>query len=245
METKEKKESGVFWLMSDVSLKQDTEIYQYLRLDYLLSLLDSKMYYVKRKHYFSDKREKDYPNRMKFVVTPVGTPLQPNDNCQKEMTAKTAKFKEFSFLPTSCWTHYSKENILMWDRYTTQMGVRIKSSIDNFVSSFVDNKYYLWCGKMSYERHQQTNSFEESLWIKEPAYYDEREIRFYFSSKFEDISLDDCKSDHIMLKIKPDYMINEIVLSPHINKTAAKVIQKFIEDTYKITTKISDIELNN
>ena len=60
---KNESEARLFHIMQDVGLGNDTEICQYMALDYLKAILKTDNYFVKRKKFFIDKREKTIPLR--------------------------------------------------------------------------------------------------------------------------------------------------------------------------------------
>ena len=103
----------------------------------------------------------------------------------------------------------------MWKNYTTKIGVRIKSNINNFVASIDTDKYTIVCGVISYDGYI-SKPFEECIFSKEQYYKDEDEVRFYFlESNNKTISGES-------IPVFPDTMIDEIILSPFIHRKAEK-----------------------
>lgn len=236
---------GMFQLMQDVGLGNDTEICQYLALDYLMAILKTDKYFVKRKKFFIDKREKTIPLRLQFELTPFGRKLSPEQI--KRMDEKNKVIQHFetklSSLLTSCWTERVTENALMWDRDGERHKACIKTKVGDFVSAFRNTKFKIWCGKMLYEPINPMLISEDLIWYKEPFFSDEREIRFYFSTDFSRIVSDEGNNDGILIEVEKELLIHEIILSPYINKNAAEELKQSITETYGIKTTTSKIEV--
>lgn len=246
-ETRQVNESGVrmFHIMQDVGLANDTEICQYLALDYLKAILKTDEYYVKRKRFFVDKREKTVPFRIRFELTPYGQLLTPEQIRRMDERNKTIQYfeKESSSLLTSCWTERTTENALMWDRDGERHKVCIKTTVGDFVAAFGNTKFEIWCGKVIYEPINPVLMSEDIIWYKEPYFSDEREVRFYFSTEFGKIVSDKENNEGVPFEVNKKLLIHEIVLSPYINKNAAEELEQSISKTYGIKTTISKIEV--
>ena len=126
----------------------------------------------------------------------------------------------------------------MWKVYGKEMGVRIKSTVINFIksinediSSNSNNK--LLFGSIKYVENFVKDGEESIFLIKDSGYSDEKEFRFYLD--FKDITNKNKGEDFILINIDPKVMIKEIMFSPFISETAAKVFTKIIKERYKIT----------
>lgn len=248
METRDENRTTIFRLMQDVGLGCDTEICQYMKLDYLLNLLKSKKYYVNTKKCFIDKSEKKIPRKMQFMeFTRAGEQLTPSQKkkCQERSASISRYEKEYSCLLTSCWTERISENALMWDRMGGNYQACIKTTIGNFVKAFPNLEYNIWCGKMLYGPIFPVLMPEDIIWYKEQYFSDEREIRFYFSKELDQIQPDgDDKEDHKLMPVNIKTLIGEIILSPYIKKEVAEQIKEYISKTYGIKrTSLSKIEI--
>ena len=232
--------------MQDVGLGRDTDICQYMDLDYLKALLAKGEYYVKRKKLFVDKRERTVPLKLQFEFTPAGSKLTTVQIKRMDNRTKTIqKYRdEMSHLLTSCWTERITENALMWDRNAERHKACIKTKIGDFVNAFGDMRYIIWCGKMLYEPLNQTLLTDDMVWYKEPYFSDEKEIRFYFSTEFAKITPDENKDNGISLPVNLNTLIHEIILSPYIKKAAAEELKKTITEEYGIKTSLSKIEIS-
>lgn len=221
---------------------ENLTIYQYMDLDYLLHLLKKQEYYVKPKKYFSDKHECRLPIKSLFRIAPVGE----NDNDIKDQTPndyliKSRQFHESGNLLTACWTEHNGENVLMWKNFTSKLGVCIKSTIANFIASFKKDDFVICCGRMFYEGIKYHNDNIERLFIKDKAFKGEEEIRFYFIPSDK---IDTSKMKGLSIDVDPKVMINEIILSPYIDKIAANELKAYLKGEYDVKVKQSQIELN-
>ena len=229
-----------FSIMEEVD--ENLTIYQYMDLDYLLRLLKKQKYYVKPKKYFSDKHECSLPIKSLFRIAPVGE----NDNDIKDQTPddyliKSRLFRESGNLLTACWTEHNGENVLMWKNFTSKLGVCIKSTIANFIASFKKDNFVICCGRMFYEGIKYHNDNIERLFIKDKAFKGEEEIRFYFIPSDE---IDTSKMKGLSIAVDPKVMIDEIILSPYINRIAANELKTFITEKYNVKVNLSQIELS-
>ena len=211
-------------------------------LDYLLRLLKKQKYYVKPKKYFSDKHECSLPIKSLFRIAPVGE----NDNDIKDQTPndyliKSRQFRESGNLLTACWTEHNGENVLMWKNFTSKLGVCIKSTIANFIASFKKDDFVICCGRMFYEGIKYHNDNIERLFIKDKAFKGEEEIRFYFIPSDK---IDTSKMKGLSIAVDPKVMIDEIILSPYIDKIAANELIAYLKGEYDVKVKQSQIELN-
>lgn len=190
-------------------------IYQYMDLDYLLSLLESKQYFVNRKCHFEDRGESVLPPKSLFGFNAYGTLLDEEITQKKirEISNKLDSYRKSVYWLTSCWTKDNAESLLMWKNYTTKMGVRIKSNINNFVASINTDNFKILCGHIAYDGYT-LKPFGECIFSKEKYYKDEREVRFYF------IPNDDSNYSHkgVDIPINPLTLIEEIVLSPYFKR---------------------------
>lgn len=219
-------------------IKMETPIYQYMKLEYLISLLETKSYFIRAKKHFEDKRESNILSKKMFKMHYVHENIEPTQLKREleEMSSKLSEYGKTGTWLTSCWTLKEDEDILMWKSYASEMGVRIKSSIQNFATSLDTDNYWLWCGKMSYNGYNHNMSFEECLFSKEPYYSSEKEFRFYF------MPFDNQKNEQeqVSIPIMPNIMIGEIVISPFFNKDFSDWIMKEIK---QIPIKRSEIKL--
>lgn len=233
--------------MQDVGIGLDTPICQYMDLNYLMTLLTNKKYYITKKKFFVDKLGKRIPLRLRFLPIPCGQVGKTRDQerSQAERTAAICHYEQNAAnLLTSCWTERITENALMWDRGGEKHKVCIKSTIGNFISAISTSDYVIWCGKIIYEPIYPVLQSEDIIWYKEPYFSDEREIRFYFSTDYNNVTAGNAGVYNIQLQVQPETLIQEIILSPYIDKKTSTEIKKCIQERYHISTSSSAIEVN-
>lgn len=218
----------------------DLIIYQYMDLDYIIRLLDTKMYYVKPKCNFSDKNECTLPiTKNAFKIFPAD--YEPT---KKEigngMSDIWNEYKKYRFLNTACWTS-QEESYLMWKEYTSKIGCFIKTSVGSFINSLQTDEYEVWCGKIKYNDYANRKDLNDLIFSKSRIYESEREIRFIF--------IDNCSQDRqeiiqknprpININVDINTMIKEIVLSPLIEKRTANIIARTLSCKYNVRVCIS------
>lgn len=221
--------------------EDNVSIYQYMDLDYLISLLESKQYFVNRKCHFEDKGESVLPPKSLFGLNSFGVQLNKDEitKMTQEISEKLNRYRESSSWLTSCWTKDNTESLLMWKNYTTKIGVRIKSRIKDVIASIDTDKYTIVCGHMAYDGYT-SKPYEECLFSKEPYFKDEHEVRFYFIPNNE--SMNSIKGENI--SVLPDIMIDEITLSPYIKEIAAVKIAELLRREYDLNViNLSKIRL--
>jgi len=219
-----------FLLMDGVDEEQT--ICQYMDLDYLLRLLDTRTYFVKPKQSFQDFHERCLPFKSIFKLHFIGR------ECDKSMLADTEeslvrlrRFMESGTMLTACWTEHLGENALMWGNFTSKMGICIKSSIHNFMASLDTDDYNIWCGRMAYTGIRSDTEIIDCLFTKDKAFADEREIRFYFIPKSKQTNKN---GKGLSIPVMPQVLIDEIILSPYINAQACKILTDFINEKYNV-----------
>ena len=127
------------------NLSDDTPIYKYLKLPYLLELLTTKNLYIARRDIFSDRRDakgdkiqlSEYINTFDFAKRLT----------KKEMKSKELKSKFIWNQFISCWTLNINsereffENYLLWKNYDSRDIVcRIGTTINKLIFSISSNR---------------------------------------------------------------------------------------------------------
>lgn len=224
-------------------LDVNTPIRQYLNLDYLLRLLESRTYYVKCKRNFEDKREGTLPLNSIFRLQPVGniSSLSLCDYSIENSLEKYRLYKVSGDYLTSCWTEREGESALMWKNFVDKKGACIKTTISNFVASFLEDDFEIFCGRISYNGYNAEQTFMEALFSKERSFSEEKEIRFYFAPKAGKVNK---YADHASMPIDHKVLIDEIILSPYISPLERERLEHELSKKYEIEVSSSKIELN-
>ncbi len=217
---------------------QFKEIYHYMKLDYFFALLFSKKYYISARNKFDDKNEKSLPliETLGFSVVGIDVPKEQIEEDYKRREERRQKYKDLGFLPTTCWTYNDDESSLMWDAYTSEFGVRIKTNINAFLDNLNYDGYEVYCGYMHYHGYKNNKDHIDDLFSKSSLYADEKEFRFYFNPIDKEIEKSVKKQGHIKLNISSvSDMITEVSLSPSIrNNHDIKCFVKWVCDYYHI-----------
>lgn len=212
--------------------------------DDFICMIEYQRLYVSRKRFFADKFESQLPSNRLFPFQLFGRKLSQKDeeSLMKRASEIWNTYKESSNLLTSCWTLRESENYLMWKAYTrTNIGVRIESTIDNLVSSIKDYQYIIFCGPITYKGYG-SYKMNELLFSKNIHYSGEEEFRFYFE---EEGTASEITQNSVEIGINAKSMINQIILSPFLNKKAQKTIKEMIETKYTfISGKVKYSSIN-
>ena len=222
----------------------DKVICQYMRLDYLLQLLETHKLYAKRRRENDDANEGYYKKYLEFGFSVANNGVVP----QTENLKRKLSYRDIVDCPISCWTKTERESYLMWKSYAGDTGVRIKSSIHNLIASLQldlekDGNDKVYCGSMNYcPNLLPSNDEEKQFFSKDDVYTEEDELRFYF------ILSDDSNrkgTTHRLVPIDPKVIIDEILLSPFLCKEAANKLARMIKCSYGIeNVRKSDIKLS-
>lgn len=216
-------------------------ICQYMRFDYLIQLLESGNYYVSRRNTFEDANERYKNKRLTFAYTPVGNNTYP----QPKSTERIIPYTKITDCPTACWSKNENEQFLMWKCYATEMGACVRTTVHNFIASLqidLDNnsENIVVCGSMDYKNFIPSAIEENQLFDKDKAYADEKEFRFYFHLPTYNVNKNE---KGILIPVDTKVLIDEIILSPFINKDAATKLAQMISNTYHVDVKLSNIKL--
>jgi len=222
----------------------DYNIRQYMRLDYLIQLLETRMYHVnKRKTFANVDKNESYNRIIAFDFKMVGDNIPP----QPEPDKRNITYREIIECPVSCWTKRESESYSMWKIYATEMGACIDTSVSRLISSLKidfsdESKNKLICGNMEYKEHTLSTIEEEQLFNKSLYYSEEDEFRFYFHIKSKEGI--ESNKDFIRIPIDTTVLIDEILLSPFIGKEAANKFARVIKCSYGIdNVKQSNIKI--
>lgn len=222
---------------------KDRVIYHYMRLDYLIQLLETRKFHVSRRRVFDDANESYENIKLAFPIAPASE----NGKLKQEVSPRTIPFFDIIHCPTSCWTKNNDESFFMWKLYATEVGACIKSTVHNLIASLEldlepGGENEVICGSMSYKKDLIPSSDEEGqLFNKDIAYEAENEFRFYFHLSND---TDKKNTNYRLIPVNTTVMIDEILLSPFICKNAADKLARMIKCSYDIEkVKQSNIKL--
>lgn len=222
---------------------KDRGICHYMRLDYLIQLLETRQFHVTRRREFDDANESYESIKLAYPIAPA----KDYGNSNQELPDRLIPYFDIVHCPTSCWTKNTEESIFMWKLYASEVGACIKSTVHNLVASLKldlkpDGGNIVICGSMNYKNDLIPSSDEEGqLFNKDYAYEAEDEFRFYFHLSND---TDKKNTKYCLIPVNTAVMIDEILLSPFICKDAANKLARMIKCCYGIeNVKLSNIKL--
>lgn len=220
------------------NIDANTPIFRYLDIDSFLQILNGE-FYVSKKRQFVDKVDAG----KNILFKEIGTNFLRNVEDENAIPRKPFSMTDFlDFLHTSqeyltsCWTK-NEDDFLMWSAYTqSNCGVCLQSTINNVVASFTSvENYSIWCSPMYYDGFINIGTLEEILFRKQHMYINENEVRFYFLSTALGESMDHGAGKRVFganLKVKPDVMIDKVILSPKMRGNSSGVLSQLLEEKY-------------
>ena len=216
-------------------------ICQYMRLDYLIQLLETHKYYVGRRRVFEDANESYENLKLAFPIAPA----KKLDMQEQELGERIIPYSDIIHSPTSCWTKNENESFLMWKSYATEVGACIKTTVHNLIASLEINLDYngmnkVVCGSMNYKEFLPSSDELRQLFDKDITFSDENEFRFYFHLSDD---TDKKRTKFQLIPVNTAVMIDEIILSPFICKEATDKLARMIKCSYGINVKQSNITL--
>lgn len=222
----------------------DAPIFQYMRLDYLISLLATKQYYVRPRCEFEDAFEANLPLKNMFPIHEACKDVD-KEVLKGELDAMSIKMKahrENGRLLTSCWSLKAREDILMWNCYASKIGVRVKSTLRRFLSALKTEDYEILCGRMDYTGYSFYN--DNSFFTKDIGYESEEEFRFYFYPKASNPDTSDVNPKPVRIDIEPREFIENVTLSPYIKTCSASELSNILKERYGIVVRQSALKIN-
>ena len=194
----------------------DVPIYKYIDLSALMDIADGN-YMVKRRKEFSDLTEQGrLANPFSERLLPCGCPVTQLDLNRGRELEKRRKLS--AKILTSCFTLESDELYVMWKSYTIgYTGVRIKTTIHQFLDTINIAGYELYVGKIGYStRNVGAIDFTAYMFNKNIGYKTEKELRIYFIPKILGPGETTASDSHVIIKVDNIKFISEILLSPFI-----------------------------
>lgn len=217
-------------------------IYRYIKLEYLIDLLETGNLYISNRKAFADQREvgKKLNKKNNFQLTPY--PMEESDKFFYAEQAR--KIQESRNVCISCWTYdkllindsgESIENYLMWKSYSNNnLIVRIKTRIEDLLFSMYDVKSVVVANDVYYKKESIDYSVNDSIFSKTKYYRYEDEFRLCVLST----------NSNICLPLNVERMLYEVTLSPFISKQYYEFIKDFMEKKYNfLVGKISKSEI--
>lgn len=194
-------------------IDKHTPLYKYIDILALADIILKGNYSVVQRKKFSDRRESG-----ELSNPGIECMLPAEQHARDEDKERWNKYREIRLLSgnlfTTCFTSEKKELHAMWVAFTSgYTGVRIATTIGDFIESIDTSDYEVYIGKMIYPNIDiGLPNLERYLFAKNECYEIEKEIRMYFIPKDSAAY----SEDKITLKVKDAKFISEALLSPFI-----------------------------
>lgn len=177
------------WILNQI-LPKETPICRYMGFDVFLQILSGK-FFVPRKMRFLDARESGKISmKYRFAFGSANeNDKEQIDTLDEDRQCQINQYIEnliqSKYLLTSCWTIDNGEDYLMWKSYTTDIGVCVRTTINDLLESidYEKESYVPICSPMIYGNVSIQKEFLESVFTKDKYYISEKEIRIYFVPK--------------------------------------------------------------
>lgn len=165
----------------------DIPIFRYMDLRSLLQIVcDSKMF-IARKQSFTDWYEKEA--HIDFIslcshFAVYGLP-SPEEVISRHRQEDAVRSKYLSQIPISCWTTEKRDSHLRWKTYDKGYAtVRIETTLRKIIKDLeLPDSVDIYAAYVKYEKPNVFNPFVSSLFVKNPTYEEEKEIRLCFIDK--------------------------------------------------------------
>lgn len=209
--------------------EMEKPIYRYMKLEHLITMLNTKGLYIPHGSSLSDLSERG----IKWDPHNIGAiTVVPKNKKQRETNNKFLEYVNRIHLASqkigvSSWTYdldikESKgqtigENFLMWKTYGSKdISCRVETTIAKLITSICrqEDKCVLLSNVKYYVESKPNGDPQQEIFWKPLYYKGEREVRLCVLNQEE----------HCTLKIDPRNMITEIVLSPFINNDCSRFL---------------------
>lgn len=234
---KAEKNGLVHQLRLNVTDDINSAICRYTDIDDFLQILEGK-FYVSMKSRFTDKYDagKFIPKRYLFSIVPASGTSKPVPFGEERLNKLRDNVKRSSKYLASCWTKV-EDDYLMWKTYMSGIcGVCVVSTINNVVASFATlNGYNAYCSKMFYDGYSYNDEPLDYLFSKSKGYSSEHEVRFYFIDEDKETAnaeTDNMGKDFELFEIKPDVLIDRVIISPFMRGGSFELLKRTLEKVY-------------
>lgn len=232
----------VFLYGDDSDKILDTKICRYMNFKHLVPILKGRLY-VPMKKKFSDLHESGHHyNEFIYRLKPVEDSLE---KYEKIFEAEKEKRVGSQYWLTLCFTTDVREDYFFWRTYTNEKcGVRITTTIQQFLDSLSFDDYELFIGKMKYFGYEcPSHNVNQYAFWKTDSYKNESELRIYFQPKQQDLIEEHSEmaaaKDHVTFRIDAENMVTEIILSPFFPKELRGYVSEMINTKFSNYKKIT------
>lgn len=215
--------------------KLDSPIYRYIDFAYLVKMIKEKKFFVPNRQKFSDLREHSELH-FRSIKELRSMREVPSRRMKKTVKLTQDRHSQIWNQAVSCWTYDAhreningeiiNENYLMWKCHSNKHFVcRIRSTIRRVAHSIRDLSHVIIVSGVEYQPIERYRTADDPLgiFVKPSFYIDEDEIRFVVLHN----ELAGCiMSKDIKLQFEPLDMIDEILLSPFIDREEESILRE-------------------
>lgn len=216
-------------------LSDDTALYKYIKLPYLLDLLKTGNLYVSRRGDFTDRR--DSKGEKKNISEYINTYEFVEKSKKKQKETKEQKKRLIWTLFVSCWTLNINsegrfaENYLLWKTYNdTNLICRIGTTIGKLINSIEQLSNDIVFSPIQYEPFDKAH-IDTPFWntfVKADFYRDEKEVRLIALPN----PYTNCKDRYVLIPVNVKNMITQVAISPFVSKTTQDFISEQLISQY-------------
>lgn len=242
----------------------DESIWRYLDFSKFVALLENKSLFFSKVDSFEDKFEGvhnaiskddhyDITNNGEMIRIPYPLDKRARNNSEnyKKFISQTIDSLKAS-VGINCWRFNKNDSHAMWKIFlNSNEGVAIKTSINSLKNSLPSlNEFQkLHIGKIKYIDYQEEkiplDNMFNAFFYKNIYFNHESELRvLHYNVKdknlgtFNENNLRPIESNGITLKINPEDLIQEIVLSPYSQNWFSQLVEDLCREKYKLSMPI-------
>lgn len=237
---REKCNHKIYLRTIDNKISLDTPIYRYMKLDYVIDMIENNRLIVPMRSSFTDLYDKVgaiETNRLyRRKINQV-----PSYKDRQRINRENKKAYSTCVL---CWTMDRRENessdesYLMWKAYSNNsITCRIETTVRKLIDSIKKIPYDMLISEVYYGK-KCDNRYEEKLFCKLQNYKDEQEVRLLVLCN---------RKEHLSLDIDPIVLLTEIIVSPFISKNLRNIIIKDLQERcsgFNVRVRPSSIKEN-
>lgn len=216
-----------------IPLEENAIIWRYLDFKKFESLINEKSLFFCRADFLGDKFEGSIPEKEADYLTKTT-----NDEIRKGYKEIFKEFRPSSMV--CCWHIADDESQLMWNSYSSEKGVAIKSTKERLFNSLISCKETIWPTKVRYINYLKDtwygNDFPTSFSFilplnhKRIEFKSEKEFRLIIHKgeivRNKDFWENQPNKKGILVVVDLNILIEKVVLNPNIESELESRIRK-------------------
>jgi hypothetical protein len=209
----------VVYLKEDNKLDDSQNLWRYMGLSKLISLLEKKSLWLARADTFHDRHEGRFPDYMRKATAKVYEDLKPEEKLRVKGVDDFQDFlRKNTFL--SCWHKNSDENMVMWQIYgRNNDAVAVQTTVGRMKKSLVLSSIrgnWLKLDSITYKRPEEISGilpYEDCFFIKRPHFHFEKEVRLSLDTYSTESPSKDTPKGH-RLRVDIELLIEKVLIHP-------------------------------